>query len=41
MDQFAVAMGKKDHAIFLDTSDLSYEYAQCKTGKCKDRYHKQ
>lgn len=27
MDQFAIAMGKKDHAIFLDTSDLSYEYA--------------
>lgn len=29
MDQFAVAMGKKDHAIFLDASDLSYEYAPC------------
>ena len=29
MDQFAVAMGKKNHAIFLDTSDLSYEYAPC------------
>lgn len=29
MDQFAVAMGKKDHAIFLDTNDLSYEYAPC------------
>ena len=27
MDQFAVANGKKDCAIFLDTSDLSYEYA--------------
>lgn len=27
MDQFAVAMGKKDAAIFLDCSDLSYEYA--------------
>ncbi|MCI7061065.1 MAG: galactokinase [Lachnospiraceae bacterium] len=27
MDQFAIAMGKKDQAIFLDTSDLSYEYA--------------
>lgn len=26
MDQFAIAMGKKDHAIFLDTSDLSYQY---------------
>ncbi len=27
MDQFAIAMGKKDNAIFLDTSDLSFEYA--------------
>ena len=27
MDQFASAMGKKDMAIFLDTSDLRYEYA--------------
>jgi len=27
MDQFAIAMGKKDHAIFLDTADLSYTYA--------------
>ena len=27
MDQFAIAMGKKENAIFLDTSDLSYEYA--------------
>jgi len=27
MDQFVIAMGKKDHAIFLDTSDLHYEYA--------------
>lgn len=27
MDQFAIAMGKKDSAIFLDTSDLSYKYA--------------
>ncbi len=27
MDQFAIAMGNKDQAIFLDTSDLSYEYA--------------
>ncbi len=30
MDQFAIAMGKEDHAIFLDTSDLSYEYAPVK-----------
>lgn len=27
MDQFASAMGKKDNAIFLDTADLSYQYA--------------
>jgi galactokinase len=27
MDQFAIAMGKKDNAIFLDTGNLSYEYA--------------
>ena len=30
MDQFAIAMGKKDEAIFLDTSDLSYQYAPLK-----------
>jgi len=30
MDQFAIAMGKKDCAIFLDTSDLKYEYAPVK-----------
>ena len=28
MDQFAIAMGKKDHAIFLDTATLEYTYAQ-------------
>lgn len=27
MDQFASAMGKKDHAIFLDTNTLKFEYA--------------
>lgn len=27
MDQFSIAMGKKDHAIFLDTATLDYEYA--------------
>lgn len=27
MDQFASAMGKKDHAIFLDTAKLEYAYA--------------
>ena len=30
MDQFASAMGKKDHAIFLDTETLEYEYAPVK-----------
>ena len=27
MDQFAIAMGKKNNAILLDTADLSYTYA--------------
>ena len=27
MDQFTSAMGKKDHAVFLDTNTLEYEYA--------------
>ena len=27
MDQFAIAMGRTDSAIFLDTADLSFEYA--------------
>ena len=27
MDQFAIAMGKAGHAIFLDTADLSFTYA--------------
>ncbi len=27
MDQFAVSMGKKDHAIFLNTANLEYTYA--------------
>jgi len=35
MDQFAIAMGKKDNAIFLDTSDLSYEYAPIKLDGAK------
>lgn len=35
MDQFAVAMGKKDHAIFLNTSTLDYEYAPLKLGDSK------
>ena len=35
MDQFAIAMGKKDHAIFLDTADLSYQYAPVKLDGAK------
>ena len=35
MDQFAIAMGKADHAIFLDTSDLSYQYAPLKLNNAK------
>lgn len=35
MDQFASAMGKADHAIFLDTSDLHYEYAPIKLDGAK------
>ncbi|HEY9575950.1 MAG TPA: galactokinase [Lachnospiraceae bacterium] len=30
MDQFSIAMGKKDHAIFLDTATLEYSYAPIK-----------
>lgn len=35
MDQFAVAMGKKDCAIFLDCADLSYQYAPVKLPTAK------
>ncbi len=35
MDQFAIAMGKKGHAIFLDTADLSFEYAPVKLENAK------
>jgi len=35
MDQFAIAMGKKDHAIFLDTATLKYEYAPIKLDNAK------
>ena len=35
MDQFAIAMGKKDNAIFLDTATLSYEYAPIKLENAK------
>lgn len=35
MDQFAVAMGKKNHAIFLDTATLEYDYAPLNLENCK------
>lgn len=35
MDQFASAMGKENNAIFLDTADLSYEYAPIKLDGAK------
>ena len=35
MDQFASAMGKKDCAIFLDTSTLAFEYAPVKLKDAK------
>ena len=35
MDQFASAMGKKGHAIFLDTNTLQYEYAPVKLEDAK------
>ena len=35
MDQFAIAMGKQDNAIFLDTADLSFEYAPIKLEDAK------
>ena len=35
MDQFAIAMGKRDNAIFLDTADLSYKYAPIKLENAK------
>ena len=33
MDQFAVAVGKKDHAILLDCDSLYYEYAPLNLGE--------
>jgi len=35
MDQFTIAMGKKEHAIFLDTATLSYEYAPIRLDDAK------
>ncbi|WP_343208617.1 galactokinase [Anaerolentibacter hominis] len=38
MDQFAVAAGKKDHAIFLDTATLEYEYAPIRLSEMEPGY---
>ncbi|MDD6038175.1 MAG: galactokinase [bacterium] len=35
MDQFAIAMGKKGHAIFLDTATLEYTYAPIELADAK------
>lgn len=35
MDQFAIAMGKRNNAIFLDTSNLTFEYAPIELGDAK------
>ena len=35
MDQFAIAMGKADHAIFLNTSNLNFQYAPIKLNDMK------
>lgn len=35
MDQFAIAMGKAGHAIFLDTASLEYDYAPIKLENAK------
>ena len=33
MDQFSIALGKEDHAVFLDTGTLSYEYVPVTLGE--------
>lgn len=35
MDQFAIAMGKAEHAIFLDTATLKHEYAPVRLKNAK------
>ena len=35
MDQFAVSMGKKNHAVLLNCSTLEYSYAPLDLGTCK------
>ena len=35
MDQFAVSMGRKNHAVLLNCSTLDYSYAPLELGTCK------
>ena len=35
MDQFAVSMGRKNHAVLLNCSSLKYSYAPLDLGNCK------
>ena len=35
MDQFAISMGKKNHAVLLNCSTLEYSYAPLDLGTCK------
>lgn len=35
MDQFAIAMGLRDHATFLDTATLKYEYVPVRIDGCR------
>lgn len=35
MDQFAIAMGKADHAVLLNTNNLDYLYVPCQLGSVK------
>lgn len=35
MDQFAVSMGRKDHAVLLNCSSLEYSYAPLELGNCR------
>lgn len=35
MDQFAIAMGKANHAVFLDTATLEYQYAPLNMKGCR------
>ena len=41
MDQFAVAMGKKDNAIFLDTNTMKLRICADPSGRREDRHHEQ